>query len=314
MTENEKINNLVWAEKYRPRTLEDAVLPESTKKMVKDALDNGNVPHFLFCGSAGTGKTTLARIIAGTLDADLLFINASLEGIDSIRVKVIQYASTVSFNGGLKFVLFDEFDGMSAQGQQSLRGIIEEFPNTRFLFTCNFKNKVIDAIHSRCVVVEFKPSKEEAPKLQSKFFRRIVSILKQESVESDNGVVAELVKKYYPDFRRTMNELQRYSSSGAIDAGILLNQSESTFKELVKHLKDKNFGEMRKWLGTNSDIDAQIVFTTLYDNLSTLLKPNCIPSIILILADRQEAASMVADPQIQLCACMTQIMVEAEWN
>lgn len=314
MTENEKLNNMVWAEKYRPRTLKDAILPEATKKMVSDALENGNVPHFLFCGGAGTGKTTLARIIVSTLDSDLLFINASLEGIDSIRVKVIQYASTVSFNGGMKFVLFDEFDGMSAQGQQSLRGIIEEFPNTRFLFTCNFKNKIIDAIHSRCVVVDFKSSKEEAPKLQTKFFRRVLDILKLENVTADNAVVAELVKKYYPDFRRTMNELQRYSSSGSIDAGILLNQTETTFNELVGYLKDKNFTAMRKWIGINSDLDAQLIFNLLYENLSTLLKPNCVPSIILILADRQEASAMVPDPQIQLCACMTQIMVEAEWN
>lgn len=311
---NDKLNNLVWAEKYRPRTLDEAILPEDTKTMVRDALKNGNIPHFLFCGSAGTGKTTLAKIIVNTLDADMLFINASIDGIDAIRMKVIQYASTVSFNGGLKFVLFDEFDGMSAPGQQSLRGVIEEFPNTRFLFTCNFKNKIIDAIHSRCVVVEFKVSREESPKLQSNFFKRIVQILDTEKIEYSKPVVAELVKKYYPDFRRTLNELQRYSASGTIDSGILLNQTETSFNELIGHLKSKDFTNMRKWVGLNVDMDTQTIFRTFYDQAVNLWDSSYVPVAIISLGEYSYRTNMVADPQILVAAFLTEVMAGAKWK
>ena len=308
------IENLVWAEKYRPKTLEDAILPDATKKMVADAMANSSVPHFLFTGSAGTGKTTLARIIASTLDCDLLFINASLEtGIDNIRMKVVQFASSVSFSGNGKMVLFDEFDGASTAAQQSLRGIIEEFPSTKFIFTCNFKNKVIDAIHSRCVVVDFKTSQAESPKLQTKFFRRVLTILKTESIEADNGVVAELVKKYYPAFRRTLNELQRYAAGGKIDSGILLNQSEAQFSELFTALEKKNFKDMRNWVGNNPDIDPVTIFRTLYDLSATKLKPQCVPGIILTLADYSYKSAFVADPQIVVSACLVEFMSQAEW-
>lgn len=312
--DNVSLNNIVWAEKYRPRTVEEAILPEATKKMVQESIANGNVPHMLLCGTAGTGKTTLARAITNEMDADLLFVNASLEGIDAIRNKVIQFSSSVSFNGGLKVVLFDEFDGASAASQQSLRGIIEEFPNTRFFFTCNFKNKVIDAIHSRCVVVEFKTSKAEDPKLQSKFFKRLCDILALEKVTFEKAVVAELVKKHYPDFRRTLNELQRYSASGSIDAGILLNQGEEEIKALIGYLQEKNFGAMRKWVGQNPDIDPQTLFHNLYDKSTDLLKPDCVPQIILTLADYSYKCSMVADPEILVAACLIEFMVNAAWK
>lgn len=314
MIDNDKLNNMVWAEKFRPKTVDEAILPESTRKVVLDAIANGNVPHLLLCGTAGTGKTTLARAIANQMNADLLFVNASLEGIDTIRTKVIQFSSSVSFSGGLKVVLFDEFDGASTVSQQSLRGIIEEFPNTRFFFTCNFKNKVIDAIHSRCVVIDFKTSKSEDAKLQSKFFKRLCDILASENVTFSKPVVAELVKKFYPDFRRTLNELQRYSSSGEIDAGILLNQSETEIAQLIDHLKKKNFTEMRKWVGMNPDIDPQTLFRSLYDQAAVLMEPKCIPSIIILLADYSYKSSMVADPQIIVAACLTEVMVGATWN
>lgn len=314
MIDNEDLNKLVWAEKYRPKTLDDAILPASTKKMVREALDNGNIPHFLFTGGAGTGKTTLAKIIASELDADLMFINASLQGIDAIRMQVIQFASSVSFSGGLKIVLFDEFDGMSAQGQQSLRGIIEEFANTRFIFTCNFKNKVIDAIHSRCFVVDFKSTKEEAPKLQTAFFKRMLAILKQENVEADNGAVAELVKKFYPDFRGTLNALQSYSASGKIDTGILLNQQDALIGELIQHVKARDFILVRKWIGANADMDINTVLQLFYDKAFTLFELKCVPDVILTLSKYQYQASQVADMQIQLAACMVEIIMVATWK
>lgn len=314
MIDNEKLNNLVWAEKYRPRTLDDAILPASTKNMVRDAIANGNIPHFLFCGGAGTGKTTLARIIASTVDSDLLFINASLEGVDAIRMKVISFASTVSFSGGLKFVLFDEFDGASPQAQQSLRGIIEEFPNARFLFTCNFKHKVIDAIHSRCVVIDFKSSKEESVKLQAQFFKRVVTILDDENVKYTKPVIAELVKKFYPDFRRTLNELQRYSSGGEIDSGILVNQATTTFSILIKALKEKKFLEVRQWIAVNTDLDPSVVFRMFYEQMDELFAPDYRTTLIVITAEYSYKASQVADTEIILAGYLTEVMVGASWK
>lgn len=312
---NEVANDLVWSEKYRPRTLDDAILPESTKKLIRDSIANNNLPNFLFTGTAGVGKTTLARIIASTLEADLLFINASLDtGIDTIRQKVIQYSSSVSLSGSNKFVLLDEADGMTTAGQQSLRGVIEEFPNTRFIFTCNFKNKVIDAIHSRCVVVDFKTTKEEAPKLQTRFFKRVMQILELEKVKYDKAAVAELVRKNYPDFRKTLNELQRYGCSGEIDVGILLNQSEEQFKILIAALKKQNFGEVRKWIAMNTDIEPTIFFNTLYEMILVELKPNCLPAIIIEFAKYYYESQQVPDPQLALTSAMIHLMANAEWK
>ena len=315
MTDNETLNSMVLAEKYRPNTLDECILPESTMKLVRDAISNNKIPHFLFTGTAGIGKTTLARVIAKTIDADLLFINASLEtGIDTVRMKVIQFSSTVSFTGGPKIVMLDEADGMTAQSQQSLRGVIEEFPNVRFIFTCNFKNKVIDAIHSRCVVVDFKISKEESPKIQMKMFKRILEILAKEDIKYDKPVVAELVKKNFPDFRKTLNEIQRYSVGGQIDSGILIDTNANNFDDLIKTLRDKNFTDMRKWVGSNSDIEPSLIFNTLYEMSSVKLRANCLPEIVLILADYTYKASMVIDTQIIVAACLTEFMMKAEWD
>lgn len=308
------MNDLIWCEKYRPATLADAILPESTKKTIRDAIDNNSMQHFLFTGTAGTGKTTLARIIANELNADLLFINASLEGIDAVRVKVVQFSSAVSFTGGTKIVLLDEADGLTTAAQQGLRGVIEEFKNTRYIFTCNFKNKVIEAIHSRCLTIDFAATNDEIPKLQSKFFKRVCNILDGENVEYEKPVVAELVKKFYPDFRKTLNELQRYSASGKIDAGILLNSSEAQFKELIGFLKTKNFAGMRKWVSSNQDIEAHEVFRMLYDSLATLLVPETMPQVVMILADRSFHASQVADPQIIIAAALTEIMFHGRFS
>jgi len=312
--DNDKLNSLVWAEKYRPKKLEDAILPESTKKMIRDLLDSGNIPHFLFTGTAGTGKTTLARIIANELDADLMYINASLEGIDAVRLNVIQFSSSVSFGDGIKIVLLDEFDGASAQQQQSLRGVIEQFPNTRFIFTCNFKNKVMDAIHSRCQVIDFKVPKTEIPKLQAAFFKRVITILETENIEYDKPAVAELVKKFYPDFRSTLNALQSYSSSGKIDTGILVNQTDALIEELAKHLKVKNFTEMRKWVGNYNDMEPEVVFRGLYDKVIPQLDPRCVPSVIVTLGDYMYKCSQVADTEVLVAAALTHFMSEAVWN
>ena len=308
-----ELDKLVWVERYRPRKLDDAILPEATKKMVSDFLAKDDIPHLLLTGAAGTGKTTLAKVIAEELGADLLYINASREGIDAIRTTVIQYASSVSFGGGLKIVLFDEFDGASTQSQQSMRGIIEEFPNARFFFTCNFKNKIIDAIHSRCVTIEFKSNKTEQAKLQSAFYKRVIQILTAEKIAFDKAVVADLIKLHYPDFRKTLNELQRYSSGGSIDAGILVNQTAATFDELVAALRKKNFNEMRKWVGQNTDIDPETLFREFYDRSNALFKPESIPSLVILLADYSYKASMVADPQILIAAALTELMVSAVW-
>lgn len=315
MTNNETLNNLVWAEKYRPSTLEQAILPESTKKMIRSAIDSNNLPHLLLCGTAGTGKTTLVRLIANETDSDLLFINASLNGnIDTIRTQVIQFSSTVSMTGGNKIVVLDECDGMTQSAQQSLRGVIEEFKNTRFFFTCNFPNKVIDAIHSRCTVIDFKTTKEEAPKLQGKFFKRVCEILTNEQVEFEKPVVAELIKKNYPDFRKILNELQRYGSSGKIDSGILLNQTEETFAVLIKALKEKNFTDMRKWVGNNPDFEVHTVNRMLFDMSFDNLEPKCIPELILKLDDYNIESMTTPDKQITLTASLIETMMIAVWK
>jgi len=312
---SDDLNGLVWAEKYRPAKLADAILPESTKKMIREAIDNGQLPHLLLVGSAGTGKSTLARIVANETEADLMFINASLEGnIDTIRTRVVQFSSSISLSGGNKIVVLDEFDGSTTATQQSLRGVIEEFKNTRFIFTCNFPNKIIDAIHSRCTKIEFKSDKVEAGKLQTQFFKRVIGILNEEKIAFDKASVAELVKKFYPDFRRTLNELQRYSTSGSIDSGILVNQTETKFDELVTFIKDKNFGEMRKWVGTNTDIPPVEIFRTFYDRAADLMEPSCIPSVIVTLGDYTYKTSMVADTQILMAACFVELMIGAKWK
>lgn len=308
-------DNLIWAEKYRPKQLAATILPSTTLTDINNALINKNIQHLLFQGPAGTGKTTLAKVIALELNADLLFINASLDNsIDDIRMRVIQYASSVSFNGGSKIVLLDEFDGMSTAAQQSLRGVLEEFPNTRFIFTCNFPNKIIDAIHSRCMTVDFKIPKDEVGPLQAKFFKRALDILKDEGVVFAKDVVASLIKKNFPDFRKTLNELQRYSSGGSIDAGVLSDPLDLQFDVLIGLLKDKDFTEMRKWVGANSDISPSVLFRTFYDKASDLMDASSIPQVIIILADYDYKSTSVVDTQILVAACLTELMMETKWK
>lgn len=305
----------VWAELYRPNTVADCILPAETKKQVLDMISNGNIPHLLFSSGPGMGKTTLARAIVNDIGGELLFINASLEnGIDTIRTKVMQYSSTVSLEGKPKFLLFDEFDGLSRQGQEALRGILEEFKNVRFFFTCNFKNRIIDAIISRTVEINFTGIQSEKSKLQSQFFKRVVEILKKENVEYDQKAVAELIQKSFPDNRKILNELQRYASGGKIDAGILVDQSKTHMKDLMKLLKEKNFTEMRKWVAKNTDIEPQLLFREVYDSANELLQPNCIPQVIILLADYGFKATHSVDQEILVAAALTELMATAVWK
>lgn len=309
------IDNLVWAEKYRPTTLADVILPESTKKMIQEAISGNNIPNLLLHGSAGTGKTTICKVIANDLGADLLYINASLErSIDIIRDRVTSFSSSVSFSGGAKIVLFDESDGVTSISQNALKGVVESFTSTRFFFTTNHVNKVIDPIRSRCVNIGFNVDAVEKPKLASKFFKRVCYILDNEGVKYQKPVVAELVTKFFPDFRRTLNELQRYSMGGEIDAGILANTAEQTFSELFAAMKDKDFSTVRKWVGSHSDVDPQILFREVYDRGFDLFEPKCIPQIILILSDYGFKATHSVDAEILIAAFCVEIMVTAQWK
>lgn len=305
----------VWAEKYRPKTVDECILPDPVKSQVKEMIKSGNIPHLLLSGSAGTGKTTLARAIVNEMGGEMLFINASLEsGIDTVRTKVMQYSSTVSFSGDQKFVLFDEFDGMSRSSMESLRGIIEEFKNVRFFFTCNYKNRIIDAIQSRTTAIDFKASGSDTTKLSVQFFKRILGILDAEGVTYDKAAVAGLVNKHFPDFRRVLNELQRYAASGAIDAGILKNQSKEAFVELFGFLKEKQFTEMRKWVAKNVDVEPQQLFRDIYDNADELLDPKSIPQVVMILADYGDKSTRSVDVEILMAAALTELMATAKWK
>lgn len=301
----------LWVEKYRPQTIDDCILPEHLKNTIKDVISKGEIPNMMFTGTAGVGKTTVAKAIAKELDADLLYINASLDtSIDMLRTTIAQYASAVSLGGGKKIVLLDEADHSSPQHfQPALRGFIEEFSaNCRFILTCNFKNRILEPIHSRCTVIDFKIDAKEKQQIAAQFFKRVTQILKQESVEFDPKVVAELITKHFPDYRRILNELQRYSVSGSIDSGILVNLSEESFKELMNDMKEKNYTNVRKWVAKNADADSATLFRSIYDKSNDYLEPKSIPQLVLILADYQHKAAFVADQELNIMAAMTEIM------
>lgn len=303
----------LWVEKYRPRKVSDCILPDALKATFREFVEQDNIPNMLLSGTAGTGKTTIARALCEELGCDYIVINGSEEsGIDVLRTKIKDFASTVSLAGKIKVVILDEADYLNPNSTQpALRGFIEEFSkNCRFIFTCNYKNRIIPPLHSRTTVIDFKLNKEDKPKVAAKFFKRLTEILEQENITFDNKVVAELLNKHFPDYRRVLNELQRYSSSGTIDAGILCNIVEDNLKELLNALREKDFKKMRTWVVNNLDNDPNVLFRKLYDILLTEVVQ--VPQLVLLLADYQYKAAFVADAEINLVACLTEIMASCE--
>jgi DNA polymerase III delta prime subunit len=310
------LQDLLWVEKYRPKRVQDCVLPSGIKKTFQQMVDTGEVHNLLLSGTAGTGKTTIAKALCDELGCDFLLINCSEDGnIDTLRTKIRNFASTVSLGGGKKVVILDEFDYSNAQSTQpALRGFIEEFAaNCRFILTCNFKNRIIEPLHSRCTTVEFSIPQKEKPRLAKEFMDRVKGILQDEGVKHDEKVVAELIMRYFPDFRKVLNELQRYSVGGEIDVGILQSVGEIRVKELAGFMKEKNFNEVRKWVVQNLDNDQTRIFRQIYDNLYVYFKPESIPQAVLIISDYQYKAAFVADSEINLTACLVHLMMECEF-
>ena len=309
--------DFLWVEEYRPKTIDDCILPSSLKTLFKSFIDKGELSNLLFSGTPGIGKTTVAKALCDQLNCDWIMINGSEEGgIDVLRDKIKNFASTVSLSGGKKVVILDEADYLNPQSTQpALRGFIEEFhANCRFILTCNFKNRIIEPLHSRFSNIEFKISPKDKPKLASKLFERTISILKENNVDYNDKVLAQLVKKHFPDFRKVINELQRYSVSGSIDSGILTNITNENLKSLMKLLKEKDFTETRKWVTQNLDNDPVRIFRSIYDNLYDNLQPETIPHAVLILADYQYKSAFVADQEINFTACLTEIMSQVKFK
>jgi len=308
--------HILWVEKYRPQTIEDCILPDALKNTFKEFVKNGNIPNLLLAGTAGVGKTTVARALCNEMGCDYIIINGSDEsGIDVLRNKIKNYASSMSLSGGRKVVILDEADYLNPNSTQpALRGAIEEFAsNCSFIFTCNFKNRIIDPIHSRCTVIDFKANGSKA-KMAGAFFQRVCGILDKEGITYEKEVVAAVVTKHFPDNRRILNELQRYAAGGTIDKGILASVSDVRLSELTTALKSKNFADARKWTTNNLDNDPSRVFRGLYDGLYEQLAPNSVPQLVLILAKYQYQAAFVADHEINMIACLTEIMVECEFK
>ena len=303
------------SEKYRPQKISDCILPERLKKVFQEYVNKKTIPNLMLTGTAGVGKTTAAIAMCEEIGLDYIFINSSEErGIDTLRTKIRGYASTVSFSGSQKVIILDEADYITPEAQAALRGAIEEFSsNCSFIFTCNFKSKLIDAIHSRCSVIDFTLNNDEKPKMAAQFYKRLCEILTKESITFDKTVVAKLVEKYFPDYRRTLNELQRYASSGNIDLSVLNQVSNiKNMSDLMKYFKEKNFGEMRKWVVTNSDIDTTRIYRKIYDTLYDYMKPESIPQAVVIIAKYQYQSAFVPDQEINLVACLTELMVDCE--
>lgn len=311
-------NDFLWVEKYRPRTIADAILPDGLKQTFQKIIDTGELPNMLFTGTAGLGKTTVARALCNELDLDHIVINGSEEGnIDTLRTKIKQFASTVSLQGGYKVVILDEADYLNPQSfQPALRGFIEEFANNcRFILTCNFKNRIIEPLHSRCGVYEFNTTKKDMAQLMSNFMDRVTAILEAEKIECDKKILAQLIMKFAPDWRRVLNELQRYSiGSSSIDSGILVNISDKNYDDLFVYLKSKDFKKMRGWVVNNIDTDASAIFRAMYDRMSDKVEPQSIPQLVLILADYQYKNAFVADHELNVVACLTEVMANVQFN
>jgi len=313
------MSDFIWVEKYRPKTIDECILPDGIKKTFQDFLTAGEIPNMLLSGPPGIGKTTVAKALCNQLGADYYVINGSDEGrfLDTVRTNAKNFASTVSLTSESKHkvIIIDEADNTTSDVQLLLRASIEEFSkNCRFIFTCNYKNKIIEPLHSRCSVVDFSINKRDKPTIAAQFFSRLNYILEEEKIETDKKVIAELINKHFPDWRRVLNECQRYSVSGKIDSGILVTFSDVSIDELTKNLKEKNFSAVRKWTVDNLDNDPAVLLRRIYDALYSTLKNSSIPSAVLIIARYSYQIAFVADQEINLLACLTEIMVECEFK
>lgn len=311
-----KTDELLWVQKYRPQRVADAILPETTKKSFQKFVDDVNIPNLLLTGSPGTGKTTVAKAMLEELGCDYIIINAALNrGIDVVRSEISTFASSISLSGGRKYIILDESDYLTPDAQASMRNLIETFSkNCGFIFTCNFKNRIISPLRSRLSEVDFSIEKTEKPKLAAQFFKRTLAILKNEQVEFDPKVVAKVIEKHFPDFRRILNELQKYAGNGTIDEGIFADFKQESLDTLFDLLKSKNFTEMRKWSADNSDQDANELFRKIYDMATDKIELKSMPAFVVTLADYMYKSSFVADQEINLVAFLTEIMMEAQFR
>ena len=313
------MSDFIWVEKYRPKTIDECILPDGIKKTFSDFLKRGEIPNMLLSGPPGIGKTTVAKALCNELGADFYVINGSDEGrfLDTVRNSAKNFASTVSLTSEAKHkvIIIDEADNTTPDVQLLLRASIEEFSrNCRFIFTCNYRNKIIEPLHSRCAVIEFSVNGKQKQSIAAQFFKRLSDILDQERITYEPKVLAELINKHFPDWRRVLNECQRYSVSGNIDSGILAHFSDVKTNELVKNLKQKNFAEVRKWIVSNLDNDTTVLLRGIYDALYASLTNASIPAAVLIIAKYQYQAAFVADQEINMLACLTEIMVECEFK
>lgn len=310
------VDQILWCERYRPNTVQECILPKELKDVFQKYVDIKEIPNLLLSGNPGTGKTSLAKALCNEVGCDYLFLNASTEnGIDVLRNQITNYATSVSISGGRKVVILDESDGLSPQFLNGAKNFLETFSkNCSFIFTCNHKNKIIDPIHSRCAVIDFKINKEDKPKLMAQFMKRICHILELENIEYSKEVIAQLIAKYYPDNRRILNELQRYSTSGKIDVGILSQINDANIAPLIESLKKKNFSDVRKWVFENSDLDSSSFFRKFYDNCYEFLKPVSIPQLVLLLGKYQYQSAFVADQELNNISFLVECMVELEFK
>ena len=311
------MNDILWVEKYRPKLVGQCVLPDNTQKVFSEIVEKGEIPNLLLTGSPGIGKTTIAKALCNQLECDWLMINGSDEGrmIDTLRTTITNFASTVSLSGGKKVLIIDEADYMNPESvQPAMRGSIEQFAqNCRFIFTCNFKNRIIPALHSRCSVVDFKIKKDDKPLLAQKFLSIVTGILDKESVKYKPDVIAQLIMKHFPDFRRVLNELQKHAVGGTIDENILTQASEENLKELFVALKKKDFNTMRKWVAENIDNDHVRLYRQIYDSLYSKFAKPSIPQAVLTIAEYSYKAAFVADQEVNMVACLTELMMECEF-
>lgn len=310
------LENMLWVERYRPKRIADTILPADLKKTFQQFVDQRMIPNLLLAGGPGIGKTTVAKAMLEELGCDYIVINGSMNGnIDTLRNEIKDFASSVSFSGGRKYVIIDESDYLGPLTQPALRNFVEEYSaNCGMILTCNILNRIIPPLQSRFSVIKFNIDKNDKPVLAGQFMKRLETILQTEGVEYDKGTIAELIMKHFPDWRRVINECQRYAATGRIDVGILSSFSDESFANLVKHLKEKSFTEVRRWIVENSDVDPQVVMRKLYDSAYDLVTPSFVPQLVLILADYQHKAAFVVDQELNLAACMVELMATASWR